>query len=187
MPNASLQLPNIDLPGAEFLALAPNRTLDIIGRRRAFQAVGNTSVPAGTTGHLLAGMIIENPFPPNAAIYVADVYMIYFPDASGTMQVNQTQTGFVFNATIPTAPATYPLGIPVLTQLSPVGAQVALRDRDQLISFKDIGAWNNAFPTTPQPLQWNIEMFVKNTDATNPHTVNLAGVIVYHLLYGVSD
>lgn len=181
MPNVPAQFPNIDLPGAEFFSLAPNATVALQGRRR-FQGSVTVAVPAASAAQaLIPTQTLETGFPAGAGIYLHDFWVQVFPqDISQELQVNSSFAVLTTSANL----NGYPLGLPLLTQLTPAGGQVALREQQKLFAARDI----NAFSFPPSlTLSLSVTFFFKNLDATNPHSISIVSGIVYTRLDGLQE
>lgn len=169
--------PGVNLPGAEYFALQPNRSI-ALGQRRAINVLTSfTSLPAGTTASVTQQLQILANWGYGDAIYIVRVYSLFVPgDASGELQILGARLGLG----APAGAIFIDLGIPLLTLLSPPQAQVAIYDRDALVTQLDTPSM-----AANQPLFLDSQLTVKNADATNAHSAALQSVIVFHEVKGI--
>jgi len=183
MPNVPQQVPNIDLPGAEYFALAPNRTIAMGGRRRRQQTLQGI-FPASTTGNTFGQIAIENPFPLTAGIYIHYLSVIWSPaDTSGSVSIGQSSVGFTIAAPGATPPSFvgFNVTIPTQTNAAPLGTQNIALERDLLLNGADLQL---AASAAPGVLWWQMALAGHNGDAANPHTINMLSFLVYSRLDG---
>lgn len=178
MANQPAQNPNINLPGAEYLSLSPNRTISLQGRRVGRAVSALVSVPSNGQGQATAELVIENPFPSNAGIYIHDMWALWVPaDSSGDLTITGFQMGFGLSAQI-----FYRVGIPLLTQLSPAGVMQMSAARDLLIHKSDILALGD---TDTNVLNLGVVTIANNHDATLPHSFQVSVQCFYTRLDGI--
>jgi len=183
MPNTPIQVPNVDLPGAEYFALAPQRSVALGGRRRRTQTLQGVFA-ASTTGNTFGQLKIEDPFPLTAGIYIHYLSLAWSPqDNSGQVSIGQASTGFGMAAPGGTPPTFVglPIGIPTQTNVNPIATQNILTDRDILLNGADIML---AASSAPGSLWWQLALGGHNSDAGGPHTVILVGFLIYTRLDG---
>lgn len=184
MPNQPTQLPNIDLPGAEYLSLAPNATLALGGRRRVFNRVAPVSVPATTAINITNNVVLENPITPTSGIFLHYFFLAFLGLGPGIgLQLNSSQAGLSFEVT--GFSCDYPLGNPVLTQPTPDISVITLTDRDRLIACKDIINVGTG-PENRSILQLATIMAVNNPTSGAINATS-AAVIIYTRLDGLTE
>jgi hypothetical protein len=179
------QTPQFQLPGAEYFSLAPNRTIALGGRRRQIAFTPSTPIPADSILQLNTSVLLETGFTQTAGIYLHDTWLLALPgDSSGENQILSTTMGLSLNAN--PATAAYQLGIPILTQITPGGGTIALRDQEKLITQRDISLAQTLIgPFVPAgSLFFTFDAFIKNNDLVSPHNFQLTAVIIYTRLDG---
>lgn len=179
MANTPAQLPNIDLPGAEYFSLAPNRTVALSGRNRRRFASASTTVPASANGFELdlVGQI-ESPFVDTQGIYVHKFDCFAAPASGGL--VLESSLGGLNRRSTSTNFADYPLGYLAITTPNLFIGTVILTDREILVTGRDI-----SFQTGLQTNVLNVSFtLIVNNTLSSP--VNLVTVIqiVYTKLDG---
>lgn len=179
MANQPQQLPNIDLPGAEYFALAPNRTIDLSGRRR-FVATSTPlqNVPAGggAFGQFISQ--IETTFNDTSGIYIHAFWAAIAANAAGIQLTNAT-TGLSRG----TSPGTldYVIGVPIITTLTFNIGGAILTDRDRLVAARDILGGSGS-----TPLSLITQIFINNPTA-GVIGFNITQRIIYTRLEGLTE
>lgn len=180
MPIQGPQSPGFYLPQAEYFALAPNATIALSGRRFFTKTVVQ-AIAAGSTANITEANPIETTFNGTSGIYVHKF------DTILTLQDNAQEiqiTGSLATLAFPgVAGAGIPLGIPLLTNVSPGGAYVALTDRELLMTGNDISQSTGNPPGGT--LNLNLTVFVKNNDTTNPHSIQVTVQMTWTRLEGL--
>lgn len=184
MGNGTPQIPRIELPGAEYFALAPGRTVAIQGRRRgkpnmtaqmAGQVGGVVSFAASATGQNFGQIGIESNFPPTSGIYIHYLAMIWSPqDAAGMLTVAQASVGFGIGTPAPGF-VMFAVGIPSQTNGSPIGTQNVIVERDVLLTGLDI----TGGARTPGDLYLQCAISSHNNDAGAAHTLAVYVQYIY--------
>lgn len=185
MANQPIQLPNIDLPGAEFFSLSPNRTVALQGRKRFVQSSGNVTIPAGGQQIVAVTAVIETGFVNGSGIYLHDFWMQYFPvDGTQELNIGSISCGLTLSTTA--GDFAYALGSPLLTQLAPAGSITAITDRDKLITQRDLALIGQFTPLTTN-LTLTVAAGIANKDPTNPHTLSIRPTMIWTRLDGVLE
>lgn len=186
MANQPIQYPNVDLPGAEYFSLAPNRTIALQGRRRfAFDSGFVTAAAATDSTNAFANQLLETSFTPTSAVYVHHFWANIAPTTAGLTVIN------VFcGLSLVSAGNGFPefiLGSPTLTNPTIQIGTALLTDRDRFVTQKDIAIVAQAagVPNTSS-LFLAAQLNVDNpSDA--PVQFKIYGVIVYTRLDGVVE
>lgn len=186
MPNVPIQQPNVDLPGAEYFSLAPNRTLALQGRRR-FNVINLTSAGPDGTALAEATQLLEQNFILTSGIYLHDMWVLVNPqDSSGEMQVTGFSVGLGLSTTAPVGfDIAYRLGVPYLTLVSVTVPTTGLSDRDKLIAKRDIIPFE-AFSDN-NVLTFSFQVNFQNNDPATPHSVQVQAGIIYTRLDGILE
>lgn len=171
------QLPRTDLPGAEYFALAPNRSVALGPRLQGSVSSGNVSVPATSVLGPQISILVDPNWTYGSALYLVRAYATFnavdnaleLQIVSARMGLGQTPGGIFLDMGLPTATLTTPAGSPI----------VAIYERDALVSQLD-------FPTFPinTPLFMDFTINAKNNDPTNPHSFSVSANAVWHTLRG---
>lgn len=187
MPNQPTQNPNINLPGAEYLALLRDSPITVERRGASFTVSVNNTVPAGTNGQGNATVVLDPQFTAGKGVYIADARLTYRPvDNTGEIQITGTQLNF---GTTPTN-GFYSLGFPLLTLLSPTVESVAVSTQDFLLTAHDVtqlltSSGQNGQLNPPVPLSLNGLIFVHNNDPTNTHSFAISIQCIWHILSAI--
>lgn len=197
-PNTPVQFPNFDLPGAEWLSLAPNANIAIQGRRRVIIAVPDFGQPPFPVQTGLAQFTItqniEPVFPLTAGIYLHYMTLSFAPDTHyGGILIFNARMGFGSDAgyapngvsTIPftSGDVAYDIGTPFAANLTPITSQPIIIERDVLILARDIAAMSdfNGF------LNVGAEVSVSNNQADGPLGAKIYLKLVYTRLDGFTE
>jgi hypothetical protein len=178
------QYPRINLPGAEYFALAPNRSVALGGRRGAYIQTPNLTVPGtgATTGANNVQKIIETPFPANSAIYIHDLWVLWAPaDNSGKLQVAGLQVGFGVNNANPND-IVYRVASPSSTTTAPAGNTLIATERDKLIHKQELVQLEGG---DANQLVFGVQITATNIDTVGPHTVAVGAFVLYTRLDGL--
>lgn len=187
MPVSGPQQPGFYLPGAEYFALSPNTNIALQGRRRLNTTIASTSVGAGLVHAFALSTQLESVFPATAGVFVHRMDMVLFPgDTSGELQVVSSLVSISYSGATGSG---VPLGLPIVTQTSPVGALVALHDQDVLLNGYDIAAGTAVGfqPPIGAPIFLDWIADIKNNDPTNPHAMQINVLIIYSRLDGIQE
>jgi hypothetical protein len=190
LPNTPAQFPNIDLPGAEYLSLAPSATVAIQGRRR-FASMSN--VVGGMTGFPIVGTVeikqpLETNFTDSAGIYVHHFQLILGGGPGDTTfsganaGLTRQNTAAPFNANMV---ADYQLGNAIfpMVNVNNLGMLTLTTDRDKFIAAKDIMPLSNGVATQNLSLYAAASVVVPTSVAF----VLLYTTIIYSRLDGITE
>lgn len=178
-----LQVPGYDLPGAEYLSLAPNRTIALQGRRRRLLQSPLTSAPASSLTTVNTTVVLESPFTPTSGVFVHFFHFDFIPAAPG-LSLSNAQAGLSMQ-TIPFT-GDYPLGNPVISTLVFNISSTVLTDRDRFVCEKDILAANFPPGATGNQLSLATAMTINNTTAGAIQFATSA-TIIYTRLDGITE
>lgn len=191
MPNQPLQLPNIDLPGAEYIALAPNRTLALQGRRRGQFNTGTTAVAGASLGQINGLIRVEDNFPQGAGIYIHHMSLQLQPsDNAGFLQIKSAQLGIGINPSAGVNDFALSVGVPLATLLSPTSGQIVITVPEMLILQRDMSTATGGTPmdTPGTVLNFSTNIWLQNTDiAANPHSAFAAIRFIYTRIDGATE
>lgn len=171
--------PGYTLPGAEYFALQPNRSIALGPRLSNGVNSASVSVPAGTIAGANANILINPQWTYGQAFWLVRAYALYNPaDNTGELQIIQIRMG------VGGTPVNIflDMGVPLATLQNPAAATVVIYERDALVTQLDI-------PTYPQnaPLFMDFQVSVKNNDPTNPHSFVVGGNMVWHNVSGFNQ
>lgn len=168
--------PGVALPGAEYFALAPNRSI-ALGQRRSVGAIANTvSVGASINGQNNVSVNVSSSWGYGDGIYIVRVYMLFVPgDSSGQLVINQAR--LVLGQ--PGMASFLELGIPTATLTAPLNPMVVCYDRDALVVQPDM-------PTFPvnTPLYVDGQISVHNNDGAAAHSFQVQVNCIFHEVKG---
>lgn len=183
MPNQTIQYPNIDLPGAEYLSLAPNRTVAIQGRRRKVIGSTVTAIPSDGFGTITATAQIESGMTLTSGIYLHLMFGSYIPaDNSGELQIGGLQAGFGANPAV-LGDIGIRVGYPTTTVLSPIGVSGLLTQQDILVPYREVLFASG--DTNTGLLSATLQLTMQNNDPSLPHSASVAMWIFYTRLDGL--
>lgn len=184
MANQPIQLPNIDLPGAEYFSLAPNSTVALGGRRRFMFQGAVTAAPANTNNIVEnVSQVLETNFTPTSGIFLHAFYAIAAQNLGPGLTINNVFVGLSLRTT---PNPDYPLGSPTLTSPELSINTVVLSDRDRLIASKDILVVPNLGIPVGNTLTLAGQISVNNPTA-GALNFNLALGIIYTRLDGLTE
>lgn len=167
MANATIQYPNIDLPGAEFFSLAPNRTIAIQGRRSRRLNSVVAAIPPESFAFPSVDIVMENNFTNTSGVYVHFAALIFFGDSNGALQIQGFGTALSLQAGDFTG---YPLGVPTLTTLEPIIGMAIMIDRDRLVTAQDL-SFGGVYTNTGK-LHFNSQAAIFNPQPAAGLTLN---------------
>lgn len=170
------QSPGLTLPGAEYFALAPNRS-PALGQRRFMSGTsGLTSVGAAIQATSVISLQVSSSFGYGDGLFLVRAYVLFIPnDTSNKLQINQVRMGLGQTGTA----IVLDMGIPTATLSAPPLPIIAIYERDALVVQSDLPS----FPVNT-PLFMDFQLTAVNNDATNPHSYTTNGIIVFHEVKG---
>ena len=189
--NVPIQTANIQLPGAEFFSLAPNRVVAIGGRRRFTTNTSVISVPASSAAFNIneasagvGNLIMESPFPQSAGIYIHKADLLMIP-IDFSLQLQIVSCGFGFRTNSSTTTSYFPIGNALLNFATPSNSQqIAATDRELLVTERDIELYSTPPLVSPGVLQAAFLVTVANKDGAAAHSVQVAARYIYTRLDG---
>lgn len=176
-PGPPITSGGVTLPGAEYFALAPNRSIALGPRLFAQNATAPTiSVPASTIGGANQSGLLEPLWTPSSGVFIVRAYGLFVPaDTSGELQIIAARMG------VGIAPLNIliDLGLPTSTLASPANPQIVIFDRDALVVAQDMPALASG-----GQLSIILQIQVKNLDTTNPHSFQFGFTCIWHRVNG---
>lgn len=173
--------PGVTLPGAEYFALAPNRSIALGPRLAQSSGLGApVSVPANAFSSGQTDILLTPQFTISSGIWIVNSYLIFAPgDFSSELQINGARMGV--GVAGGAGNIFLDVGTPLAILSNPVIAQVIIRERDLLVAGLDLG------PTFPfgQALHLYHQVAVKNNDPSNPHSFQVAATAITHQVQGL--
>jgi len=185
MPASTDQLPRFDLPGAEYMSLAPNAMIAIGGRRQRNNKSVVVSIPLSAVGNVgVPAIQLESNFQLTSGIYLHDCYMAGISsDGSGQLQV----LGGDVSLSSASGGVGFQIGTQLLNLTTPLGLAVFVRDRDRFITGWDVSNADALYGTGFANGLWlRGEVIFKNLDSAAAHTYQVGIAIVYTRLDGLT-
>lgn len=179
MPN---QVPYVDLPGAEYFSLAPNRNVAIGPRLVVSVATpgAGITVPANGQGEADLDLLLSPQFQRSSGIYFVRAQAIFGPsDGAAKLTLTAIRLGL---GPPPLNNVQLDIGIPYATLTAPTGTVLVIQETNALVTGIDFGPGSTL--ANSDSLHLYARVVVNNTDAGAAHTFNLRTTAVFHQLEG---